>query len=193
MTETEEDAPLTTEKHVTQPTNGEILTSLATSNSYTIGPKIGEGNFGVVYSCKDVWENELALKVLKPIGTYEKVKNAAEAEFIKLLQLRHPYITFVHDAFEYRDTFYIITERCHSPLTDLFKLEKFNGQIWLMAIARCLLQAVHFLHINNYAHQDIHPGNVFATFIKNELVPSSPEALQFRLGDLGIAKLLGLS
>lgn len=190
MPDTEPTLPVTVEKHAIQPTIGEVIISLATNNSYTIGPKIGEGSFGIVYSCKDIWENELAVKVLKPIGTYEKVKNNAESEFVKLLQLRNPYITFVYDAFEYRDTFYIITELCHSPLTTLFELENFSGQIWLMAIARGLLQAVHYLHIHNYAHQDIHPGNVFATFIKDELSPESPQVLQFRLGDLGIAKLL---
>lgn len=178
------------EKLAIQPIVGEVITSLATGNSYTIGPKIGEGNFGIVYSCKDVWENDLAVKVLKPIGTYEKVKAAAEAEFIKLLQLRNPYITFVYDAFEYRDTFYIVTELCHSPVTDLFALKDFDGKLWLMAIARGLLQAVHYLHINNYAHQDIHPGNVFAAFVKDEMLPDANKVIQFKLGDLGVARLL---
>jgi serine/threonine protein kinase len=173
-----------------QPTVGEVITSLATGNSYTIGAQIGEGNFGIVYSCKDVWENDLAAKVLKPIGSYEKVKSAAEAEFIKLLQLRNPYVTFVCDAFEYRDTFYIVTERCHSPVTSLFAIKNFDGKLWLMAIARGLLQAVHYLHINNYAHQDIHPGNVFAAFVKDEMVPSTNQVIQFKLGDLGVARLL---
>jgi serine/threonine protein kinase len=59
-----------------------------------------------------------------------------------------------------------------------------------MAIARGLLQAVHFLHINNYAHQDIHTGNIFATFIKDELNPDNQQVLQFKLGDLGISRLL---
>lgn len=177
-------------KSAIQPTVGEVITSLATGNSYTIGTRIGEGNFGIVYSCKDVWDNDLAAKVLKPIGTYEKVKAAAEAEFIKLLQLRNPYITFVYDAFEFRDTFYIITERCHSSITSLFGLENFNGQLWLMPIARGLLQAVHYLHINNYAHQDIHPGNVFAAFVKDEMTPDTQQVIQFKLGDLGIARLL---
>ena len=44
----------------------------------------------MVYSCKDVWKNELAIKVLKPLHTYEKVKASAEAEILKLLHLRHP-------------------------------------------------------------------------------------------------------
>jgi eukaryotic-like serine/threonine-protein kinase len=177
-------------KRFTKPTKGEIITSLVTKNSYTMGELIGEGNFGVVFSCTDVWQNELAVKVLKPLGTYEEVKAAAESELAKLVQLRNPYITFIYDAFEYRDTFYIITERCYCPLTTLFTAKGFNGLIWIMPIARCLLQAVHFLHINNYTHQDIHPGNVFTAFIKDEVAPTTPGVIQFKLGDLGIAKLI---
>jgi serine/threonine-protein kinase len=155
-----------------------------------MGTQIGEGNFGIVYACRDAWENDLAAKVLKPLGTYEKVKAAAQAEFGKLLQLRNPYITFVYDAFEFRDTFYIITECCHSPVAELFKLQNFDGKLWLMAIARCVLQAVHYLHINNYVHQDIHSGNVFTAFVKDEMVPAGNQVIQFKLGDLGVARVL---
>jgi serine/threonine protein kinase len=58
-----------------------------------------------------------------------------------------------------------------------------------MPIARCLLQAAHYLHINQYAHQDIHLGNVFAAFAKDEMWPTGPGSIQFKLGDLGVAKL----
>jgi serine/threonine protein kinase len=174
---------------VIHPTFGEVITSLATRNTYTIQHKIGEGSFGVVYACQDVWGNDLAAKVLKPNGSYEAVKAAAHAEFIKLLQTRNPFITFVYDAFEYRDTFYIITERCHGPVSELFSLDNFNGQAWLMPIARCLLQAIHYLHLNGLAHQDIHLNNVFSTFIKDEMVPDSNQAIQFKLADLGVARL----
>src|SRR5437899_13018912 len=98
-------------KKAIQPSSGEVITSLATNNTYTIGEKIGEGAFGIVYACTDVWNNDLAAKVLKPVASYEKVKGEAEAEFLKLRVLRNAYITFVYDAFEYRNTFYIIT-RC---------------------------------------------------------------------------------
>ena len=177
-------------KWAVPPGKGEVITSLATSNSYTMGELIGEGHFGVVYSCTDVWNNDLAAKVLKPIGTYEKVKASAEGEFAKLLTLRNPYITFVYDAFEYRDTFYIITERCHGPIKSLFALKDFNGQAWMMPIARCLLQAVHYLHRKYYAHQDIHCGNVFMALVKDEMTPADRDAMVFKLGDLGVAKLL---
>ena len=173
------------------PQPGELITSLSTGNTYTMGEMVGEGNFGVVFGCVDVWGNNLAAKVLKPVGTYEKVRAAAEAELQKLLVLRHPNITYVFDAFEYRDTFYIVTERCYCPLTQLLNWREFNGLEWLKPIARCLLQAVHYIHINQYAHQDIHPGNVFAAFAKDEMRPTEPGVIQFKLGDLGIAKLFG--
>ena len=47
------------DRRAVPPTPGEVITSLATNNTYTIGEKIGEGNFGVVYSCEDVWGNQL--------------------------------------------------------------------------------------------------------------------------------------
>lgn len=178
-------------KRFVNPRQNEAITSMTTGNTYTIGPKIGEGNFGIVYSCQDVWNNDLAAKVLKPLGrTYDTVKVSAEAEIAKLVQLRNPFITYVYDAFEFRDTFYIITERCYCPVTDLFKLDNFNGMVWLMPIARCLLQAIHYIHISNYAHQDIHSGNVFASFVKDEMMPEVNNAIQFKLGDLGVAKLV---
>jgi eukaryotic-like serine/threonine-protein kinase len=179
-------------KQVVNPAPGEMITSSFTGNTYTIGSPIGEGHFGVVFACTDVWQNELAAKVLKPTGTYEHVKTRAEAEFTKLLQVRNPFITFVFDAFEYRDTFYIITERCYCPVSHLFSLDNFNGILWVKAISRCLLQAVHYLHLNGFVHQDIHLGNVFAALVKDEMAPDlGPGALSFKLADLGIAKLFG--
>ncbi len=186
---TEHPIPSPVEKYAIQPSVGEVITSQATGNTYTIGDRIGEGHFGIVYACKDVWDNDLACKVLKAIKSYEEVRAAAEAEFVKLIYLRNPYITFVYDAFEYRDTFYIVTERCHFSLQDLIRAENFNGMACLMGTARCLLQAVHYLHISNYAHQDIHAGNVFVALLKDEVLPDANKIIKFKLGDLGIARL----
>lgn len=181
--------PLPPAKQFVPPAAGEVITSLLTNNTYIIGPVIGEGNFGVVYSCTDTWRNDLAVKVLKPRGMpYDKIRASAEAEFAKLVALRHPNITYIYDAFEYRDTFYIVTERCLGPVADLFAMDGFAGLSWVMPIARNLLQAIHFLHINNLVHQDIHPGNVFTTFVKDEM-PTEAKAIQFKLADLGVAKL----
>jgi serine/threonine protein kinase len=91
--------PTPPERKFVPPAPGEIITSFLTRNTYVIGTVIGEGHFGVVYSCTDNWNNELAVKVLKPLGMpYEKVKAAAEAEFVKLVALRHPSITYIPKA-----------------------------------------------------------------------------------------------
>src|SRR3990172_11787 len=91
--------PIPTAKSVIPPAQGEVITSSLTGNTYTMGDKIGEGFFGVVYSCVDIWGNDLAAKVLKPTGTYDTVRASAEAELQKLLELRHPNITYAYDAF----------------------------------------------------------------------------------------------
>jgi len=179
------------QKFAVQPAPGEVIATKVTGHTYTIGQPIGEGSFGIVYECKDEWENELAVKVLKPVGTYEKVRAAADAEFRKLVHLRHPNITFVHDLFEYRNAFYIVTERCHLSLAVFFRNPTFEGPLWVRPIARCLLQAVSFLHLNGYVHQDIHFGNIFAAILKDDVVPDGGhEVWKFKLGDLGVTRLL---
>ena len=171
------------------PVNGVKITCDTTGNTYTIADFIGGGQFGMVYSCTDVWQNQLAAKVLRPRGTYDEIKNAAILEAQKLITLRHPFITHVHDAFEYEHTFYIITEKCWTPVSSLLENDQLNGQLWVLPIARCLLQAVQYLHNQGYAHQDIHAGNVFTAFHRDEL-SDRQDALTFKLGDLGIAKLV---
>ena len=49
MSEIESNLPAQTVKQAIQPAIGEVITSLATNNSYTMGPQIGEGNFGMIY------------------------------------------------------------------------------------------------------------------------------------------------
>lgn len=178
-------------KRAIEPSPGELITSLATGNTYTMGVKIGEGGFGAVFACVDVWKNELAAKVLKPIATYEAVKARAEAEVAKLVALRHPNIAYIFDAFEFRDTFYIITERCHFSSHDLFSIPGFDGRRWIELMAGSLLQAVHYIHVNNFVHQDIHSGNIFARYPLNEMLKKPTDGLQFKLADLGVARLAG--
>jgi serine/threonine protein kinase len=174
---------------VVPPNAGETITSLLTNITYTMGEKIGEGFFGIVFSCVDVWNNNLAVKVLKAKAPYEVIEKAARDEFEKLMVVRHPYITYVFDVFHLDETIYIVTECCHCPLSTLFALDGFDGRLWIKAIARCLLQAVNYLHLHGYVHQDIHVNNVFVAYARDELIENPHGALNFKLGDLGVAKL----
>ena len=172
----------------TLPEENTLITSASTGNTYKIGNLIGEGGFGYVYHCTDTWENELAVKILKPLGTYEDVRQSTIAEFEKLKLLRHPNITYVYDAFEFKHTFYIVCEKCWQPINEFIQRKNFNGRVWIKKISRQLLQAVHFIHINEFAHQDIHGGNVFIQASYDELSPNDL-IFNFMLGDLGLAKL----
>ena len=173
----------------TPPALGTVIISESTRTTYTIGAMIGEGSFGYVYEAVDIWGNLLAAKILKPRGTYEEIRIAATQEFAKLLQLRHPNVTHVHDAFEFKYTFYLVTERCTTSMVALFGFKGLDGKQWLLPLARCVLQAVHFLHTYGYVHQDIHFGNIFAQFHRNEMGAVQDTSITFKLADFGITKL----
>jgi serine/threonine protein kinase len=84
---------------------------------YVMGDPLGFGAFGAVYACTDDWGNELAAKVLHPLSgrTLQQVREDWWNELQRLILLRHPQITFIYNAFEYKNLFYLIMERCTLP------------------------------------------------------------------------------
>jgi len=158
--------------------------------NYSLGKYIGEGSWGVIYHCTDDWENELVAKILKPRNrTYEAVKDEWIKELSNLVKLRHPNITFVYDSFEYRDTFYIIIERCGHTIHELIVTPNIDGEEWLPVVAHSVLQGIAFIHKEGYVHKDIHPGNVFSSLIRDKKVPAKDPVIVFKIGDLGITNL----
>jgi eukaryotic-like serine/threonine-protein kinase len=72
----------------------------------------------------------------------------------------------------------------------LININNYNGSSWFRPVARCLLQAIHFIHLNGLVHKDIHLGNAFTSFIRDEMTPAQPGTISFKLGDLGIANVV---
>lgn len=175
-------------KQIQLPSHGEQI--INQGRVYVLGEELGEGYFGKVFACKDRWANDLVAKVLLPQErSYEDVHELWLNELNNLVNLRHPNITYVYDAFEYRDTFYLVIERCGGDLLDLFRIPNFQGDLWLPAIARDILQALEFIHLAGYVHKDIHPGNLFILHSRDRMVPSKAPVLSFKVGDLGISRL----
>ncbi|MBD2453648.1 protein kinase family protein [Nostoc sp. FACHB-87] len=171
------------------PMYGEFITN-GQGRSYSIGKTIGQGYFGCVYECTDEWGNELVAKIIVPKNrTYEQVRQEWIEELNKLEYLRHPNITYIYDAFEYQDTFYLIIERCYCTLKDLLVLPDDQRERLLPCIARDLLQGIDFIHSCGYVHKDIHHGNVFVSLINNPMLPNQDPVLKFKIGDLGISRL----
>jgi serine/threonine-protein kinase len=174
-------------RQFTPPQPGEAV--ITEGRYYWLGRFISQGYFGAVYECTDEWANPLVAKVLLPRNrSYEQVRGEWLRELQNLVMLRHPNITFVHDAFEYRDTFYIVLERCDQTLGDLINWAELDPNVWVYPIAQCILQAVHFIHRANYVHKDIHPGNIHISRSHGFMASPSP-ATVFKLGDLGITRL----
>jgi serine/threonine-protein kinase len=145
-----------------------------------------------VYSCTDVWKNQLVAKVLKPYNAPPEAHlERVRKEFEALVHVRHPNIVHVFDAFVLRGTCYIVTERCDQTLADLLRIDQFDPETWFLPVARCLLQAVHFVHVQNMVHCDIHLRNVFVRFVPDEVLPDQLSASTFKLGDFGLARAVG--
>lgn len=171
------------------PSDGEQIISQATGNTYTIGHKVADGFYGDVYHCDDSWGEQLVAKVLKPVGSSDQTRLNAIYELQRLRDLRHPQITYLYDAFEFRGACYLIMERCGMTVESLIEIQDFNGMLWLEPMARCLLRAVQWIHLNGFVHQDIHTRNVLVAFARDELSPASLGSLSFKVADLGLAKL----
>ena len=155
------------------------------AGTYFIGDHIGSGSFGDVYECTDEWSNPLVAKVLKPAASFEQVRQQWESEVSNLARLRHPSITYIYDAFIYENAFYIIVEKC------LYSLDRILPRVdasWVPHIARDVLQALAFVHRHGHVHKDVHPGNVFVSLTTDVMSKEHGPFLQFKLGDLGIAR-----
>jgi serine/threonine protein kinase len=169
------------------PAIGAAITSQVTGNTYFFEDQIGEGGFGVVFACTDVWDNQLVAKILKPRqDSADGLEKHAFEELQKVLHVRHPNVTHTYDAFEFNGAYYLISERCDQTLADLMSTTWFVGRSWIRAVARCLLQAAHFVHVQQLVHCDIHAHNVMARLVKDEMVPTD-SVITFKLGDFGLA------
>ncbi len=170
------------------PEKGEVLQN--GERRYYVGERIGQGGFGVVYECTDDWGNSLVAKVLLPHERpYTEVRKSWQEETGKLLELRHPNITYVHDAFEFEDTFYLIIERCSFPLGDIITSKGIDADRWIPYVARDVLQALDYIHARGYVHKDLHPGNVFVSETRQRASFFKEAVWSFKVGDLGLTRL----
>lgn len=189
MTQNQIIAPPTPRTFV-PPSTGEEIT--CEGIRYFIGNPLGCGAFGSVFECFDEWGNELAAKVLLPKNrSYETVREEWLHELRNLQQLRHPQITFIHQAFEYRNTFYIIIEKCVMTLKEIIQSPTTTGELWLPYVCRDILNGLQFIHNHGYVHKDLHAGNVFVSQHKDPMLPDNEPVWRFKIGDLGISRLEG--
>ena len=172
--------------HYRFPAPGEAITNAGAS--YYIGQTVGQGYYGIVYDCTDDWGNELVAKVLKPMGTFSEVADRWQREAALLTTMRHPTVTYIHDAFVYRNLFYLVIEKCLYPLSAALH---HASELWLPQMARDVLQALAYIHRAGWVHKDVHVGNVFVSATKDRFDEAREPVIGFKLGDFGISRMEG--
>jgi eukaryotic-like serine/threonine-protein kinase len=166
---------------------GQIITSPHTGTSFAVQFKIGEGFFSVVFKAVDDWDNDVAIKVLRPQGTFEQDLTAASGELDRLLTLRHDKITHVKDAFCIDGMFCIVTEYC--GITVGQAIDGNNGGLTLVrGVGRCVLEALQHIHNHKMVYLDLHVDNVFIYWGRNEFDRKALPGLSYKVGDVGITK-----
>ena len=136
-----------------------IVTIPSPRGAYEVGRQVGAGHFGAVYECLGPFDQRYAMKVLRPTGRpIEKVREEWSSEVRRLLQLRHPNVVYIHDAFEWQGMFCVALEWCDHTLKEM--LEQALQEELAIELSRQMLAAVQYLHDWDLVHDDLHPGNV---------------------------------
>jgi serine/threonine protein kinase len=154
-------------------------------NSYTLGKKIGQGGFGVVYSCTDKDGNEYAVKMVDKVDTpLESIQTEVDMQ----KKLEHGSIVKVHNVF-YEPVFVCIVMDICKAGTLLDGMEKHwdsKGMIPLKHIPRIALQMVEsiaWLCSNSCVHRDV-KGDNYLVNMENILDPKC----KLYLSDFGTVK-----
>jgi serine/threonine-protein kinase len=127
---------------------------------YKLLSALNSGGFSSVYDGVDIFETPVAIKVFSPTAPYAEVKDRWFAEAALLQQLVHPNITYIYDAFEYRNGFYLVLEKAKGNLGAYITGVPTLHPNAVLFIAQQLFMALHFIHERQVVHEDLHPGNI---------------------------------
>ena len=134
--------------------------------SYTIGKKIGDGNFAVVKECtkKDTGE-KFALKIIDK----SKTRGAKETKMIEnevqtMKSVKHPNCVGLYDVYDTKEELFLVMELVSGG--DLFDriVEKSKyKESDAVRLVRNMATAINHLHEQNIIHRDLKPENLLVT------------------------------
>ena len=171
--------------------------SRSTLSDFTLKGKIGSGSFGVVYLALRHKDSQNYVIKTVPIGELSSNEQMEAINEVKLLAaVNSPYVVKYFDSFVEKDTLYIVMEYCdRGDLKGLLKRCKSKGdpalanpKVWTLFLQMCV--GLHAIHARKVLHRDMKTANVFLQSNEGAKGGNAPRYL-VKIGDLGVAKLLG--
>ncbi|KAI2785841.1 DNA damage response protein kinase DUN1 [Penicillium oxalicum] len=149
--------------------------------------QLGKGHFATVYLCVDrATGKQYAAKVFeKRPGDSQKSQSQNEAlqqEIALLMSVNHPNLLCLKDTFDETDGAYLILEL--APEGELFNLivtKQKLSEAETRHVFRQLFEGLKYLHDRGIVHRDIKPENILV----------ADKKLTVKLGDFGLAKIIG--
>lgn len=134
------------------------------AGTYRLGPKVGEGGLGIVFSARDVTLDRLvAIKVLRPeMASRPELRGALVQEARRLAGVRHPRIVTVHACGTHRGYPYVVMELVEGT-NALSRLREAGGKLETTEAVRILTavaEGLTALHARGIVHGDVKPSNV---------------------------------
>ncbi|KAJ6106732.1 hypothetical protein N7512_010249 [Penicillium capsulatum] len=152
---------------------------------YRILQQLGKGHFATVYLCVErATGKQFAAKVFekRPGGSQKTQTDTQQQEIALLMGVNHPNLLCLKDTFDENDGAYLILEL--APEGELFNLivaKQKLSESETRHVFRQLLEGLKYLHERGIVHRDIKPENILV----------ADEKLTVKLGDFGLAKIIG--
>ena len=171
----------------TDPRRGPSLETGDRVGKYTIGRKLGQGTFGIVFEALDTnLDRSVALKVLSPAHAINAtIVRRFLQEGRAAARVSHPGIVTVLDCGEDQGTAYILMELLQGEsLANRLARSGALSTHDAMEIGRQVAAALHAAHEMGVVHRDLKPDNIY-------LVPDPAAASgeRAKVLDFGLAKL----
>lgn len=160
--------------------------------AYVVEGTISHGKLGHAFACRDDLGCSRILQVLWPLSrSYEHVRDRWNQQVAGLQRVRHPGLVSLLDGFEHDGCFHLVHERLEHRLDRQIASPDWDGERWLLAVARPLLGALEHIHQSGLTHKDLHPRNVLCAIDLQQAQPDTVPDGAFKLGDLAVNALLG--
>ncbi|KAJ5528009.1 DNA damage response protein kinase DUN1 [Penicillium frequentans] len=152
---------------------------------YQIHRQLGKGHFATVYLCVEgSTGKQFAAKVFekRPGDSQKSQADALQQEVALLKSVNHPNLLCLKDTFDENDGAYLILEL--APEGELFNLivtKQKLSESETRHLFRQLFEGLKYLHERGIVHRDIKPENILL----------ADKKMTVKLGDFGLAKIIG--